>query len=72
MIFRLLEITDAILNMWGYGHQHICMDVALMLFARVGQFFKIELIVLVCTKNILAIIAALDNMLRLAGDNEAW
>ena len=53
------------------GHQHIGVDVALMFISRFLKFFKIEAVVPFGPKNGLPVITALDNVLGLAGYDEA-
>ena len=53
------------------GHQHIGVDVASMFFRRFLKFFKVETVVFFGPKNDLSIIATLDDVLRLTGNDEA-
>jgi len=49
------------------GHEHIGMNIALMFLRRRIELFQIKAVIVLCSKNVLAIIAPLDDMLRLAG-----
>jgi Esterase-like activity of phytase len=49
------------------GHEHIGMNIALMFLRRRVELFRIKVVIVLCSKNALAIIATLDEMLRLAG-----
>ena len=51
-------------------HQHVGVDVAAVCGAGLLELFKVELVVGVGTEDFGAVVAAQDDVLRLAGDDE--
>jgi hypothetical protein len=51
------------------GHQHIGMNVTLVLVGGIRQFSQIEPIILICTKYHATIVASLNDMLRVPWQN---
>lgn len=72
----LHQFADAILGMRRHqqmqmnGHQNIGMDIAAVFFPSCLKPLQKEPVTLVRAKDFLAIIATLDHMLRLTGNNK--
>ena len=49
------------------GHQHIGVNIAFMLLGRVGEAFKVKMVIVIGDEKDAAVIAALNDVLRLAG-----
>jgi hypothetical protein len=53
------------------GHQNVGVNFATMRCASQLQFFKVEEVIGIRAKNLAAVIASHNHMLRLIGDNES-
>jgi hypothetical protein len=52
------------------GHQHIAMEPAVIFATGVGQFFQVKPVIVLSEEHILTVIAALDDVLGLPGQDE--
>jgi hypothetical protein len=54
------------------GHQYVGMEFELMPFRRLAQALQVKLIVFITIENVLPIVAALNDVLRLIFDEKSF